>query len=285
MGWFSDTFNPGKKYRKQAARALQRAQFKGGNMTTAGGLSAGFSFGDNGEFYSRQSLGDFAPLFQRLLGMSGDFFDKATTGAAEVAERFDPNMQALQAVFGSSADIASQDPLERGGEVTDLLRARRLPSARNEINRTFERLFQSGGLSNQVTREQVLDAESRRLGDEDLGYQLAGIQQGEQSVQNAFTRMMGAQGGMQGMLGFLEAMQGQDLQRGMAALGGAQALNAMPMDLMRLVAGLQATRSNVGLGQAAGFNEVGKNAQSTFMNFTNWLQDTAQKSVDLYKGI
>ena len=194
-------------------------------------------------------------------------------------------MQALQAVFGSSADIASQDPLERGGEVTDLLRARRLPSARNEINRTFERLFQSGGLSNQVTREQVLDAESRRYADEDLGYQLAGIQQGEQSVQNAFTRMMGAQGGMQGMLGFLQAMQGQDLQRGMAALGGAQALNAMPMDLMRLVAGLQATRSNVGLGQAAGFNEVGKNAQSTFMNFTNWLQDTAQKSVDLYKGI
>ena len=194
-------------------------------------------------------------------------------------------MQALQAVFGSSADIANQDPLERGGEVTDLLRARRLPSARNEINRTFERLFQSGGLSNQVTREQVLDAESRRYADEDLGYQLAGIQQGEQSVQNAFTRMMGAQGGMQGMLGFLQAMQGQDLQRGMAALGGAQALNAMPMDLMRLVAGLQATRSNVGLGQAAGFNEVGKNAQSTFMNFTNWLQDTAQKSVDLYKGI
>ena len=67
MGWFSDTFNPGKKYRKQAARALQRAQFKGGNMTTAGGLSAGFSFGDNGEFYSRQSSTRLLPELQRLL--------------------------------------------------------------------------------------------------------------------------------------------------------------------------------------------------------------------------
>ena len=81
MGWFSDafsdTFNPGQRYHKAAGRSLGRAEFKGGDITTAGGLSGGFSFGADGTLQSTQSLGQFAPLFQRLLRQSEDYFSRA----------------------------------------------------------------------------------------------------------------------------------------------------------------------------------------------------------------
>ena len=245
-------------------------------MSGAGGLGAGFSFDDKGQLSSRMELGQFAPFLEALLGTSQNAY-----GRAEGLDGLYGDMQrqagALGGVFDSASKIASMDPLERGGQITDLLRQRRAGGAQNLIRDTFDRLFQSGGLSNSVVRNDVTDATSRQLADEDLGFQLAGINQGEQSVQNAFARMLGAQQGQTSGLTAVENLRNMMMNQGMSALGGAQNIANMPMQLMQMLGGLQAQRSNTQLGIAAGHQGNAQLAESTFLNFVNFMNNQQQQ--------
>jgi hypothetical protein len=266
VGFFDSAFNPGKRDLKKAKKVLKNADFKGGSLFGAGGLGAGFSFDEKGNINTRTSLGEFAPLFQQMLGLSGDAFGRAGNMMGNIDQQFAPTQEGLANIFASAEGIASQDPLQRGSAFADMLRQRRSGSARSEINNTFDRLFQSGGLSNQVTREQTLDAESRRLADEDLGFDMAGAQFGEMSVQNAFQRAMGASQQQQAIPQAINAALTGALGIGQQSMQGAQGLAQMPMMFMEMLANLQGARSNAALGQAAGHINVANSAQSTLMN-------------------
>lgn len=249
----SSFFTPGKKDARQARRILRGTSFQGGSMYGPGGLGAGFSFDDEGRPTTTQSLGQFQPLFEQLLGMSGQMFGRAEGMASNLDSRFDPQRAGLDAMFKSASSIASMDPLERGSRISDILRERRAGSARSEIANTFDRLFASGGLSNQLTREQTLDAESRRLADEDLGFEMAGMNFGEQSVQNAFARAMGASQQSVGLESGLNAILGQAMGLGQQAAGGAMGMAQAPLAFLEAIANLQNMRNTSEMNRAGMF--------------------------------
>jgi len=238
----SSSFNPGKKDRKLARKALKGMNFSGGNMFGAGGLGGGFSFDSAGNFSSNQSLGAFQPLFEAMMQSSGQGFE----GMSQILSQMQGQTGGLEEIFGSASKIAAQDPMQRGEDFASNLRARRAGSARSEINNTFDRLFASGGLSNQTTREQTLDAESRRLADEDLGFDMAGAQFGEASVQNAFARAMGSNS----QLGSMAQLFGNVGNTGAA---NATAMSQLPMQFMKMIADLQGGRNQGIAMQAGGF--------------------------------
>lgn len=276
MSFLDNMFNPGKTHIKRANRALRTAGFRGGYMTGVGGLRGGFSFDDEGNLQSHQSLGQFQPLFEQLLGQSQGAFGRAGEGFAEYTDRFDPMMQGMGEIFAHAQRIAAMDPLERGEQITDLLRQRASGSAQRGIQDTFDRLFRSGGLSNQRMREDVLDAQSRRLADEDLGFQMAGINFGEQSVSNAFQRALGSQGSMLGTTLSLENLRNLFMNQGTGMLGAGQRLSTMPMALMGMVSNLQQARSNTQLNIARTHQNSASLAESTFMNMVNFFADLAR---------
>lgn len=288
MGFFSNMFNPGKKYLRAASRYLERAEFKGGNIGTAGGIRGGFTFDDEGNLIQGPtSLGQFQGAFQQLLGAGQGFLDASTMAPEDLLAEFGlgGNTDELRRIFQQNAALAGQDPLQRGEQITDLLRSRRERGAQNLVNSTFDRLFASGGLSNQTTREQVTGDMRRQLADEDMGFQLAGIEYGENSVQNAFARMMGAQQSMSSNAALGAGLREQLFNQGMASIGGAQQLDMAPLAMMNMVAALQGQRSNTLINQATGMTGVGQARQSDFLNFSNWFADFTESMSRAYANV
>jgi hypothetical protein len=266
----SSFFTPGKKDARQARRILRGTSFSQGQMTGAGGLSAGFGFDDQGRMSTTQSLGQFQPLFEQMLGLSGQFLGRAGDMANNLDAQFDPQRQGFQDIFATASQIAAQDPLERGRQVSDILRQRRAGSARQEINNTFDRLFASGGLFNQVTREQTLDAESRRLADEDLGFEMAGLNFGEQSVQNAFNRAAGASASGLGLEQSLNSIFGGALDLGTGMSQNAAAMSQLPLNFLQAITNLQNIRNTSEMNRAGMF----LNTSQQFQNMSPQMMHT-----------
>jgi hypothetical protein len=277
MGLLTRMFNPGSGSSRKQKLALRDARFTGGSFNGAGGLGAGFSFDSNNQANLTSSLGEFAPWLQQLFGQASGAFDRVGQGIEGLKGRFEPMMEGLNKIFSQSSQQAQQDPMQAGQVVTDILRQRAAGGAQGMIRDTFDRLFQSGGLSNQVTREQTLDAEQRRLSDEDLGFQLAGIDQGRNMVNDAFNRTMASSQGVGGIEQLLESISqnriSSGLQQGMGLIQGAQGLAMMPNQLMAALAGIQGQRSDTQLGIAQGFGQNAANAESTFGNMSKWFNN------------
>lgn len=272
---------PGRKDARRARRILKGTSFDQGSLYGPGGLGAGFAFDEQGRMTTNQSLGDFQPLFDQLLRMSGDYLTRAEGLAGSLDQTFDPQRTGLADIFGTAAGIASQDPLERGQQVTELLRQRSKRGSQNLVNDTFDRLFASGGLSNQTTREQVTADMRRQLADEDLGFQLAGMDFGEQSVQNAFGRAMGANAqGLQLEQG-LNMILSQGLGLGQQATNAAGGLAQLPMGFLEMAFNLQSmrntdqyNRAGMLLNTANTFNSMSPQAihSQNVINFKNFSE-------------
>lgn len=285
MGLFSDIFNPGKKDLDRARRALERARFQGGSIQGAGGLGGSFRF-NNGQLIGNTSLGSFSRFLPMLQGASEQFLGQIGDGTMDrIREQLSPDLQAFADILSSSAPIASMDPLERGGQVTDLLRQRASRGSQNLVNSTFDRLFASGGLSNQVTREQVTGDLRRQLADEDLGFQLAGINQGEQSVANAFQRVLQASQGKQGLTLGLDAYglnrDASLLDAGTGALQAGTGLSMLPLAFINAISAIQGQRSDTELGIASGSAQAASQAQSGVMNFLDFISGISTSVGDI----
>ena len=312
MGFLSKLFDPGKGNRDAAGRLIDSAQVTGGSASGPGGIGAGFNFDASGRGSINSSLGSFDPFLSALQAQAGAGFNFGSGGLPSfLTGAFDsstaalqaPNLQsfgnvggasALQGILQNSAGLASANPFALGAATTDQLRQRSTRSNQNAVNKTFDRLFASGGLANQTTREQVTGDLSRQLDEQDLGFQLAGLEQGRAIQGDAFGRTQGAFGGLEafGARGFGEQLAGaqlggqfanqrfglaQGLQQaqmqqmqvgqglGLQALQGATGLSQLPLSF--LSAGLQAQglRSDAALGGAAGQSKLASQASSPLL--------------------
>ncbi len=316
MGFLSDLFDPGKKNRDASAAFAQDAQVTGGSASGPGGISAGFSFDDKGVGTINSGLGSFNPFLSQLQGLAGAGFgfgqqglssQLTGLGSSAINALGAPNLQsfgntggasALQSILGSSAGIAGANPFALGQSTTDALRAGATRTNQNLVNQKFDSLFASGGLSNSVTREQVTGDLSRQLDEQDLGFQLAGLEQGRGLQQEAFGRSLGAFGGLEafGARGFGEQLQGAQLGGqfaqaqfgigaqlqnmllqqmttgqglGLQALTGAQGLSQLPLQQLSALFQGQGLRSDAALGGAGVQNALASQASSPLLGALN----------------
>ncbi len=312
MGFFSDLLDPGKKHRDAAAQFAQQAQVTGGSFTGPGGIGGGFSFGEGGRGQINLGLGSFSPFLGQLQGLGGFGIGLAQQGldprlqglaAGSIADLGPQAFQrfgnirgagGLQDIFAQAAGIAQADPFALGESTTAALRARSTRSSENLVNRTFDRLFRAGGLSSSVMREEVAGDLARQLDEQDLGFQLAGQQVGQQMQQAAFGRAMGAFGGLEqfggrmfgeqmqqaalnqqaalSRFGIGQAMQNMQMQQmmsgaqlGMGALAGAQQLSQLPLSFLAANLQAQGLRSEAALGGASAQANLAQHASSPLL--------------------
>jgi hypothetical protein len=313
MGFLSDLLDPGKQNRELASQFSQMAVPTGGRATGPGGIFAGFNFDPSGRGSISTGLGSFSPFLSMLQGHAAQGFDIAgrgldpsltALGEGAMADMGTPDIQrfgnlggagALQGILGSAGGIASADPFALGESTTAALRSRAQRSNQNLVNKTFDQLFASGGLSNQVTREQVTGDLSRQLDEQDLGFQLAGLEQGRGLQQEAFGRAMGAFGGLEQFGGRMfgeqmgatnlaaqlaqqrfgigsqlqnmalqQAMAGQQL--GIGALSAGQGLAQLPLAFLSAQLQAQGLRSDAALGAGGVQTKLAENATSPFLS-------------------
>jgi len=312
MGFLSDLFDPGKQNRDAASQFTRDAQVTGGSASGPGGISAGFNFDSNGRGSINTGLGSFNPLLGQTQGLANFGFGLAQQGLGQGLQdlgagaigdmqgvdlqRFGNfgGAQALQSILGGSAGIASANPFALGQGVTEQLRGRSTRSNQNLVNQKFDKLFASGGLSNSVTREQVTGDLSRQLDDQDLGFQLAGLDAGRGMQQEAFGRSMGAFGGLEGFgsrlfgegaqqtqlnaglaqsrFGIGQALQQMQIQQMMAggqlgqgALGAGMSLSQLPLQFLQSMMSAQGLRSDAALGAAGAQSQLASQASSPLL--------------------
>lgn len=273
MGFLSDMFDPGAKHRKRAGQFAKDAQFTGGNFSGPGGLSGGISFGKDGRGTITSSLGSFDPLMQSMFGLSGLGLNLANRGldpkllalGDETMAALGPSqidrfanfggMGAMNRLMMSSLGTATADPFALGASTADMLRQRGTRSTENAVAKQFDRMFASGGLANKAMREEVLGDFSRQLDEQDLGYELAGLNYGRQLQQDASGRVMAGFGGLEAAGGrnFAEQFQqaGFDATMAMQRFGVGSSLQEMMLN--QLVTG-----ANVGMGSASGAMDISK---------------------------
>lgn len=259
MGFLSNLFDPGKKYRDASAGYARDAQFTGGNFAGPGGLSGGINFDSSGRGTINTGLGSFSPLLGQVQGLSNFGFGLAQQGlppellalAQQSMGQMGPvnldrysnfgGARALEQLMGSSLATATADPFALGEQTTDRFRQLSQRSNQNLVNTTFDRLFASGGLSNQVTRDTVAGDLARQLDEQDLRFQQAGLEAGRGLQQDATGRLMAGFGGLEqfGSRLFGEGFQqaGLNAQLGQSAFGiGAELQN---LRLAQMMAGSQ----------------------------------------------
>ena len=311
MGFFSDIFDPGRRDREAAAGAAQQGIIEGTSATGPGGIQAGFDFSDN-QATVTSDLGSFTPTMEGLQGLSAQGLTQAGGGlppelAALASGTIDrlgqtnveqmsgaSDFAGLGQVFQSSLGTAQADPFELGAGISQKLR--QLSERRNTrlVNKTFDRLKRSGklGTSGGAGIAGELDA---NLQDQDLKFDLAGLQAGSQMQRDAFGRLTGASAAREGIgsRAFAESF-------GLEQLGGQRALqqfgvgNTMFDSFLRNqqqganigIAGaqaaagvsqlprafLQAANSSAGLASGTHFGEAGVHGQSAAMAKSPFLE-------------
>lgn len=311
MGFLSNLFDPGKENREAAEQLVRDAQFTGGSFAGPGGIGGSIDFtGGRGRIST--DLGTFGRFIPGLQGQADFGFGLSQRGLGQglrdLAGGAISDLQGvdlarfanlggaagLQQMMGASLGTAIADPMALGAGVTSALRGRRERGAQNLVNTTFDRLFASGGLSNQLTREQVSGDLRRQLADEDLGFQMAGLEAGRGLQQDAVNRLMAGFGGLeqfgsrmfgegaqqaalnaqlaQQRFGIGEAMQNMQLQQmlagqqvGLGALQGSQQLSQLPLAFMAAQLQAQGLRSDAALGGAHMQQQIAQTATSPFL--------------------
>jgi hypothetical protein len=327
MGWLSNLLDPGKKDRQRAGAAAGAAQFDSLNAFGPMGLSAMFS-SNNGNPRSSYGLGQFQPMATNLLGMAQGGLNISGAG-------LDPRLlglgnQAINAIgmnapssignqwftgglgqmFQQAMGTANADPFDLGQQTTDLLRQRAVRSNQNAVSNEFSRLFASGGLSNQAVREQVTNQMSENLDQQDLGFQIAGLEQGRMLQGDAVNRMMGAFGALESnaarrfgeQISSSELLRqnalsrfgvGMDLQNALlgqmgfganlatSLLGASTGLTQLPIAFQNAALNAQGVKSNADLGAAGVHATNAANARSPLLEGINAIGSFMGGGIDL----
>src|SRR5690606_2609696 len=131
-------------------------------------------------------------------------------------------LEGLGSIFASALPIANADPFSLGASVTENLRAQALPGQQRAVNSAMDRLFASGRLGTTGGAQQM-EALANAQNQQDLQFQLAGLEAGRALQSDALARAMGAFGGQESMASrlFGEALAGEQL-RTSTALGAEQ---------------------------------------------------------------
>jgi hypothetical protein len=314
----SSIFDPGKKDRNRAATAAAEGVFSGGNITGPGGISAGFDF-SGGKVTSNLSAGGFQPVieaFQQFgadaIGGIGGFElppELKELGLNTIAELGDIDLKSmggkkdlagLGKIFDRSVTTASKDPFELGSEISDRLRG--LSERRNNrlVAKTFDRLKASGklGTTGGAGIAGELDA---TLQEQDLKFDLAGLDFGQRQIGDAISAAFGASQGREGIKSrmfqesagieqlegnralqqfgvgdqlFQDFLAGQHQtlqtgQVGLAATGMAGNLSQLPLAFMQAMQNAGTAASNTNFAQAGVFQNNAAMAKSPFLEFMN----------------
>ena len=276
MGAILGSGSAGRERRRARGKGNQ-AIFTGGGFTGPGGIGANFNFSGN-QGTGGTTLGELGPLFQQLIASSQgnlgglppeltDLFKKAQGDLSNIGQNNLQDFEGLGSVFNSSMNVAGADPFALGAGVADKLR--QISERKNQrlVANTFDRLKSSGMLG--TTGGAGIAAElDQNLFDQDLQFDLAGLQAGQSLQQDAFGRMMGASQGREGIAGrgFQEAFQkilggtglqsqlfgmGQQQQQlGQAQAEGAGNLSLLPLQQLMALLSAGSTSSNSLLGSA-----------------------------------
>ena len=256
MSFLTSIFNPGDKYLGRAQRHLKRAAFQGGNITGPGGIGGGFNFDANGTLSSNMSLGDFAPYLQQLLTTAGGGLNAAQGNTQQYAD--------LGSIFQNALSTANADPFAIGSMVADKLRPG-LERAQDTLrNNTFDQLFNRGKSANSAAASPILEGLSNTLAEQNQQLDITGLNIGRGLQGDAMSRIAAALAGQ-------NQIQTTGFNVGMGAIQGAGALQQLPMQYLQAIAALQGARSNTELGIAGANQQSASQAQSTFMNATDWL--------------
>ncbi len=207
----SSIFDPGADDRAAAGAAANAGVMSSGGATGPGGISAGFDF-SGGNISTNFGAGQFDPLIGAGIGL-------AQQGVSQAGGGLPPELMALGQgtidqlggdinvnrlgnesdfaglgdVFQSALSTATADPLTLGSEISDRLRA--LSERRNNrlVSKTFDRLKRSGklGTTGGAGIAGELDA---TLQEQDLKFDLAGLEAGRGMQGDAMQRLLGASG-------------------------------------------------------------------------------------------
>jgi hypothetical protein len=311
----SSVFDPGKKDRQRAAGLADQGLFTGGSATGPGGISAGFDFSNNRATVN-SSLGDFAPLMQQLIGTASGAFNQAGGGLPpelmalgqgtidQLGQPIDANrlqnqsdFEGLGKIFESAAATAQKDPFDLGQEVSSRLHQLSQRREQRATAKMFDKLKASGKLGTSGGAG-IASEFDMNLQDAALKRDLAGLDFGQRSIQDAFGRALGASGqreaigarefgetfamdqaGRQSALqqfGVGSSMFDQFLKNqlqgtniGLAATQGAAGLSQLPLAFLNAMQGAGGQASNTYFA-ASGINaQNAANARSPFLDVLN----------------
>lgn len=304
-------FDPGKKDRERAAALAQQGIIKGAGITGPGGLSAGFDF-SRGRANVNTGLGSFGPLLEMLQsGAMGQFgqmaggldgaFQNAAQGSVDRLGQMnvsqlknESDFNALGQLFQTAMGQANRDPFDVGNEISSRLRALSERSNQRLVSRSLDRLKASGNLGSAGGAGAMAELDAN-LFDQGLKFDLAGLDFGQRSINDAFGRALGASqqreaigarnfaesfgmeqlGGQRALQQFginqqmfqnLLAQQAQGGQLGMGMLSGAMGLSQLPLAFLQAAQGAGTSASN-SLFAAAGINQ-----QNAAMAKSPWLE-------------
>lgn len=233
------------------------AQITGGTARGPFDILGAFGFvGPDQRFTSRARLGDLQPAANALvrtaknnighgatnLGFLGEIMRGSMAdlgGSAPQSMNFrsslgrlpsstGPNIMAnapesmsgfsgLGSIFSSALPVANADPFALGADVTANLREQALPGQQRAVNSAMDRLFASGRLGT-TGGAQAMEALANAQNQQDLQFQLAGLEAGRGLQSDAMARAISAFGGNESMAGrmFGESLAGEQLRTGTA---------------------------------------------------------------------
>jgi hypothetical protein len=296
-------FDPGKSDRNAASAKANQGIFTGGSATGAGGVTAGFDF-SGGKANVTGGLGSFEGLMQQLQGLGGFGADLAqqglppellALGQGTISElgQIDVNsnknqfgQKALKQLVKADLKTATADPFDLGQGIADKLRERESARQDRKVASTFDRLKATGKLGTTGCAG-IAGELDRSLSDQNLGFDIAGLNFGAGRQDAARGGVLGGTQGLESIHGrnFAESFQIENLEgnRALQQFGVGEQLHSSMLDQIGTGTGVAGQGAQIAAllqqlpaGMLEQLLAAGGSSSSSFFNAAGIDQGNAQ---------